>query len=266
MIIYNHVQGTPSDTWTIEHNLGSKVSIEVRVEQGDALAAILPHEVIHLDDNTTKVTFSTALAGNARVAGSWKFKLGNPKLVYNPSMYDASDVSPLPPVVSGPTPLGGTFAVVTNSTLSNSNNTAAIGGSGVVNSGNNIVGQVYAEVVVDDYTAQGPMIGVAPASSNNLNAAGAKSIWITQSLTFLTNGDTNSSPPIGSGAIAKGSKVGMYVDMDAKTIQFYKDGAALGAVQSLSGSAPYHVVVASPGVSYPVVVTANFVSPTYTYP
>lgn len=55
--------------WTITHNLGIKPVSDSWVDVNGVLTKILPVSVIHLDDNTLQLTFSTPSVGGVRVAG-----------------------------------------------------------------------------------------------------------------------------------------------------------------------------------------------------
>lgn len=59
---YNHTQSSPNTTWTISHNLGIRPSVETFSVGG----VLMWGDIVHLDLNTTQVTFATALSGYAR--------------------------------------------------------------------------------------------------------------------------------------------------------------------------------------------------------
>jgi hypothetical protein len=61
---HNHVQDTPSATWTIQHNLGYKPIVQVILSD---LFQIIPSEIEHAPNNLTAyVRFSTPQSGTAR--------------------------------------------------------------------------------------------------------------------------------------------------------------------------------------------------------
>ena len=63
---FNHTQSTPSADWLIVHNLGGKVVSDVVLANG---VKILPFDVIYVDDNTVRITFTEAITGSARLFG-----------------------------------------------------------------------------------------------------------------------------------------------------------------------------------------------------
>lgn len=60
---YEHTQSTPSTTWTINHNLGYRPSVELRTTGGQEFDADIQHPTV----NQVVVTLNTALAGYARL-------------------------------------------------------------------------------------------------------------------------------------------------------------------------------------------------------
>lgn len=67
---FNHTQTTSSSTWTISHNLNTTaIVIDVFVDDSGDLKKILPNTVVHTDDNTCTVTFTSNRTGRARVIG-----------------------------------------------------------------------------------------------------------------------------------------------------------------------------------------------------
>jgi hypothetical protein len=61
---YNHTQGSAATTWTINHNLGFKPSVQTFTVGGLEIIG----EVQHTSDNQVLVTFNIALAGIARLS------------------------------------------------------------------------------------------------------------------------------------------------------------------------------------------------------
>jgi hypothetical protein len=57
-----HTQGSASTTWTVNHNLGFRPSVEVFSVGGAEIDA----EVLHTSINQTVISFNTATAGSAR--------------------------------------------------------------------------------------------------------------------------------------------------------------------------------------------------------
>jgi hypothetical protein len=60
---YTHTQSSPSATWTINHNLGIKPSVEVFSVGGLEVDA----SVLHVSNNQVAVSFATPFAGYARL-------------------------------------------------------------------------------------------------------------------------------------------------------------------------------------------------------
>lgn len=58
-----YTQSSPAPTWTINHNLGYRPSVEVLDAGGSEVDA----EVQHISLNTTIVSFNVATAGSARL-------------------------------------------------------------------------------------------------------------------------------------------------------------------------------------------------------
>ena len=55
--------------WTLTHNLGRTVGVDVFIENADGLMEkVLPSEVIKVDNNSVKVVFPEPMAGEATVA------------------------------------------------------------------------------------------------------------------------------------------------------------------------------------------------------
>jgi hypothetical protein len=62
---YVHDESVPSDTWTVEHNLGSNdINVQIYDENG---IQILPNEVIVLDINTIIIDFNVPQSGTANL-------------------------------------------------------------------------------------------------------------------------------------------------------------------------------------------------------
>lgn len=60
---YTYTQQTPSLTWTINHNLGTKPSVELL----NAGSQEIEGDVVHTSSNQVVVSFNTAIAGTARL-------------------------------------------------------------------------------------------------------------------------------------------------------------------------------------------------------
>ena len=60
---YTHTQSSPSATWTIAHNLGFRPSVELLNTGSQEIEG----DVVHTSTNVTTVTFTTPLAGTARL-------------------------------------------------------------------------------------------------------------------------------------------------------------------------------------------------------
>lgn len=69
ILIYRHVQSSPSLTWTIVHNLGTKPLVELFVYDDDGvLQKAWPLGMQHDDDDTVTVTWSRGRTGYATLA------------------------------------------------------------------------------------------------------------------------------------------------------------------------------------------------------
>jgi hypothetical protein len=62
---YTYVQETPSDTWTIEHDLVTTTPLVQVYEPGPSM--VIPDEINIIDNSTIEVKFGTAIAGTAVV-------------------------------------------------------------------------------------------------------------------------------------------------------------------------------------------------------
>jgi len=61
-----HEQSTPSDTWTVTHNLNvSSPCIDVWVTVDSVVRKIIPNGVRVINTNTVEITFTMAAAGHA---------------------------------------------------------------------------------------------------------------------------------------------------------------------------------------------------------
>lgn len=61
LVSYDHVQGSDSDVWTIEHNLGFYPSVTVFLSSGDTVEGAIEHQ----STNTLTITFSVPISGSA---------------------------------------------------------------------------------------------------------------------------------------------------------------------------------------------------------
>lgn len=64
---YTHDQESAAVTWTINHNLGRQVIVDVVVDFQGNREKILPKSIIVVNENTVRVTFSRPFTGSARV-------------------------------------------------------------------------------------------------------------------------------------------------------------------------------------------------------
>lgn len=64
---YTHTQESATTVWTINHNLGREVIVDVAVDFQGAREKILPKSIIVVNENTLRVTFSNPFTGTARV-------------------------------------------------------------------------------------------------------------------------------------------------------------------------------------------------------
>lgn len=70
MAEYNHDQSLSSASWVIIHNLGvSSVVTDVFIVNGPDLEKVLPLSVVHTDNNTLTVTFTSTQIGKCRIIG-----------------------------------------------------------------------------------------------------------------------------------------------------------------------------------------------------
>lgn len=58
---YVHIQSTPSNEWSVSHNLGKKPSAIVV----DSTDTVVYGDIQYIDDNTVTLTFSGAFSGRA---------------------------------------------------------------------------------------------------------------------------------------------------------------------------------------------------------
>lgn len=61
LVSYDHVQGSDSDVWTIEHNLGFYPSVTVFLSSGDVVEGAIEHQ----STNALTITFSVPISGSA---------------------------------------------------------------------------------------------------------------------------------------------------------------------------------------------------------
>ena len=65
---FTHYQTTPSLEWVVYHQLGKNVVSEVFITNDEGkLEKILPLSVIYINDETLKITFSSAKIGRVKV-------------------------------------------------------------------------------------------------------------------------------------------------------------------------------------------------------
>lgn len=64
---YQHVQDTPSDVWTINHNLKDYPIVDVYTLFEGSLQRILPTSVTYVSHDTCTLTFSSPRTGYATV-------------------------------------------------------------------------------------------------------------------------------------------------------------------------------------------------------
>lgn len=58
---YKHKQDVPDYVWTAHHNLGVRLNVSVFDSANDEIEG----DVVHVDDNTTTITFAYAITGYA---------------------------------------------------------------------------------------------------------------------------------------------------------------------------------------------------------
>lgn len=58
---YRHVQGSPSATWTVTHNLGKRPAVSVV----DSAGSLVEGDISYTNDNTAVLTFVGAFSGEA---------------------------------------------------------------------------------------------------------------------------------------------------------------------------------------------------------
>lgn len=68
--VVTHAQTTPSDTWTIVHNIPGLPVIDVYVDVGGTKQKILADSVAYVDQNTCVVGFTTPISGIAAITAS----------------------------------------------------------------------------------------------------------------------------------------------------------------------------------------------------
>jgi hypothetical protein len=67
--VYDHIQSTPSTTWTVTHNLGVKPINDVWVTVNGVNSKAIPLQVLPVNDNVLTITFATPQVGGVRCAG-----------------------------------------------------------------------------------------------------------------------------------------------------------------------------------------------------
>lgn len=60
--LWVHVQTVPATVWTVEHHFGVRPHVDLIISDDDAEAA-----VHHVDDETTTITFGSAITGTAHL-------------------------------------------------------------------------------------------------------------------------------------------------------------------------------------------------------
>lgn len=70
MQMYRFEQATPATTWSITHNLASKVVFDVWADNiNGERQKIFPKSVVHIDDNSLQLVFNVARSGAVTVVG-----------------------------------------------------------------------------------------------------------------------------------------------------------------------------------------------------
>ena len=64
---YTHTQTVASTTWTINHGMGYRPSVQTVVEVDGQNVVMLPKSITHASDNQVVVEFSIARTGTARL-------------------------------------------------------------------------------------------------------------------------------------------------------------------------------------------------------
>lgn len=67
MNAYSHEQLSPSNEWTVQHDLNKKVVVDVLVDYQGELTKILPSEILFIDNYSIKIKFSKPMTGYVRV-------------------------------------------------------------------------------------------------------------------------------------------------------------------------------------------------------
>lgn len=62
---YQHNQISASSTWSINHALGSKPTIDVMMEIDGVVEKVFPASVTHVDNNNVTITWSSPRTGYA---------------------------------------------------------------------------------------------------------------------------------------------------------------------------------------------------------
>lgn len=65
---YKHIQDTPSDVWTIDHNAGGYPCVDVYVMIDEALVKIMPNEISYVSPSTCTISFTSPRTGFAQVS------------------------------------------------------------------------------------------------------------------------------------------------------------------------------------------------------
>jgi len=61
--ILRFTQSVASSEWTVAHNFGTKPACDVAVFHNNAMQKIFPSNVVHQNDNTVVITFSSPRTG-----------------------------------------------------------------------------------------------------------------------------------------------------------------------------------------------------------
>jgi len=65
---YQHSQTSAASTWTVTHDFGQDVSVEITAYDGGVLKRAFPVSIVVTNSNTLTIHWSSARTGFARVA------------------------------------------------------------------------------------------------------------------------------------------------------------------------------------------------------
>lgn len=143
-------------------------------------------------------------------------------------------------------------------TYANSDRSLTFGSDGWSKSVNSFAsGKTYFEVTFEVWASPyGPDIGIIPVTSNDTRVGGM-SLYIEtpNNMRLINNGSLTA---FNNETTAQGDVIGVLVDLDARTVEFFKNGTSLGIGFTNIVVQPYRAAIQAPHIGYSGVFTANF--------